>query len=82
LIGTCGFDRRALINDLVVFKELQVLGGLGQSWATEPAVRLINARKYPLEKMVTQVFPREQANAALNFFMRQPDQCVRVAIRP
>jgi threonine dehydrogenase-like Zn-dependent dehydrogenase len=82
MIGTCGFDRRALTTDLVVFKELQVLGGLGQSWDTEPAVRLINARKYPLEKMITQVFPLEQAGEALSFFMHQPDQAVRVAIRP
>jgi threonine dehydrogenase-like Zn-dependent dehydrogenase len=82
LIGTCGFDRRALTTDLVVFKELQILGGLGQSWDTEPAVRIINARRYPIEKMITQVFPLEQADEAINFFMHQPDQALRVAIKP
>jgi threonine dehydrogenase-like Zn-dependent dehydrogenase len=82
LIGTCGFDRRALVTDLVVFKELQIFGGLGQSWDTEPAVRLINQRKYPIEKMITQVFPLAQADEALRFFMERPDQAVRVAIRP
>ncbi len=82
MIGTCGYARRALITDMVVFKELQVLGGLGQSWDTEAAVRLINARKYPLEKMVTHVFPLQQADEALQFFVNHPEQNIRVAIRP
>jgi len=67
---------------MIVFKELQVLGGLGQSWDTEAAVKLINARKYPIEKMITQVFPLEQADEAMRFFMARPDQAVRVAIKP
>jgi threonine dehydrogenase-like Zn-dependent dehydrogenase len=82
MIGTCGFAPRALQTDLVVFKELQILGGLGQSWDTEAAVRLINARRAPLEQMVTHVFPLEQAHEALRFFIEHPDTTVRVAIRP
>jgi threonine dehydrogenase-like Zn-dependent dehydrogenase len=82
LIGTCGFDRRALLTDLVVFKEIQIFGGLGQSWDTEPAVSVINQRQYPIEKMVSHVFPLEQADEAIRFFMEHPEQAVRVAIKP
>jgi threonine dehydrogenase-like Zn-dependent dehydrogenase len=82
MIGTCGFDRRSLLTDLVVFKEIQILGGLGQSWDTEPAVSVINQRRYPIEKMVSHIFPLEQADEALRFFMARPDQAVRVAIKP
>ena len=82
MIGTCGFDRRSLVTDLIVFKEIQVLGGLGQSWDTEHAVRIINSRKYAIEKMITDVFPLEEAEAALQHFMNRPDAALRVAIRP
>jgi threonine dehydrogenase-like Zn-dependent dehydrogenase len=82
MIGTCGYDRRALITDMVVFKEIQILGGLGQSGDTEPAVQIINRRTYPIERMITHVFPLEQAVEALRFFMNRPDQTVRVAIKP
>ena len=82
MIGTCGFERRSLITDLVVFKEIQILGGLGQSWDTEAAVKIINSRKYPLEKMITDIFPLAQADEAIRYFMTQPDKALRVAIRP
>jgi threonine dehydrogenase-like Zn-dependent dehydrogenase len=82
LIGTCGFERRSLITDLVVFKEIQILGGLGQSWDTEAAVKIINSRKYPLEKMITDIFPLAQADEAIRYFMTQPDKALRVAIKP
>ena len=82
MIGTCGYGRPALITDLIVFKELQVLGGLGQSWDTEAAVKIINSRKYPIEKMISHVFPLEGADEAIRFFMAHPEQTVRVAIKP
>jgi alcohol dehydrogenase len=82
MIGTCGYGRPALITDMIVFKELQVLGGLGQSWDTEAAVKIINSRKYPIEKMISHVFPLERADEAIRFFMAHPEQTVRVAIKP
>ena len=82
MIGTCGFERRSLITDLVVFKEIQIFGGLGQSWDTEAAVKIINSRKYPIEKMITHIFPLEKADEAIRYFINQPDKAVRVAIKP
>jgi threonine dehydrogenase-like Zn-dependent dehydrogenase len=82
MIGTCGYDRNPLTTDKVVFKEITIFGGLGQSWDTEPAVQIINSKKYALERMVTQVFPLDQANEAIRFFMANPDKALRVAIKP
>jgi len=82
MVGTCGFEKRPLTTDLIVFKELQIIGGLGQSWDTEPAVQIINTRKYAVEKMVSHVFPLEKADEAMNFFMNNSGQAIRVAIKP
>lgn len=82
MIGTCGYRKTPLTTDKIVFKELTVLGGLGQSWDTEAAVEIINSRQYALEKMVTDVFPLEEAEDALQYFMNSPDKALRVAIKP
>lgn len=82
MIGTCGYEKTPLTTDKIVFKELTVYGGLGQSWDTEPAVEIINSRKYPIERMVTDVFPLEKAQEAIEYFMKHPDKALRVAIKP
>lgn len=82
MIGTCGFAPNALKTDHIVFKELQIFGGLGQSWDTEAAVKIINARRVPLEKMITHVFPLQEAQEALLYFMHHPERALRVAIKP
>lgn len=82
IVSTCGFDKVPLTTDKIVFKELTVYGGLGQSWDTEPAVEIINSQKYPIEKMVTHTFPLEKAQEAIEFFMENKDTTLRVAIKP
>ncbi len=82
MIGTCGYERTPLTTDKIVFKELTVYGGLGQSGDTEPAVRIINSRRYALERMITDVFTLEKAGEAIEYFMSHPDKALRVAIRP
>lgn len=82
LVGTCGFGETPLVTDKIVFKEVQVLGGLGQSLDVEPAVAIINARKYALEKLITHTFPLDEAGAAMNFYMAGGPDVFRVAIRP
>jgi threonine dehydrogenase-like Zn-dependent dehydrogenase len=82
MIGTCGFTPNALKTDHIVFKELRIFGGLGQSWDTEAAVQLINAGRVPLEKMVTHTFALAEAHDALLYFMHHPESALRVAIKP
>jgi threonine dehydrogenase-like Zn-dependent dehydrogenase len=82
MVGTCGYAKSPLTTDKIVFKEITILGGLGQSWDTEMAVQIINSRKYALEKMITDVFPLEKADEAMRYFMGNPGKALRVAIKP
>lgn len=82
LAGTSGFAKNPLTTDLIVFKELKVMGGLGQSWDTEVAVDIINSQKYAVEKMVTHTFPLEKADEAMKFYMNSGGETIRVAIKP
>lgn len=63
-------------TDAVIMKELSLRGMNGQDLrAYEPALRLIESRKYPLEKMATHSFPLEEAErAVLTLAARIPDQ--------
>jgi len=52
--------------DKVVQKELKIYGALAQSYeANEAAVKIVESRKYPLEKMVTHWFELEEAEKAV-----------------
>lgn len=82
LVSTNGFSKVPLTTDKIVFKEIDLFGGLGQSWDTEPAVDIINSRRYPVEKMVTHVFPLEKADEAMRFFMDSREKTLRVGIKP
>jgi alcohol dehydrogenase len=82
IASTNGYSKVALTTDKIVFNELNIFGGLGQSWDTEPAVEIINSKRYPIEKMVTHTFPLEKAEEAMRFFMESRDSTLRVAIKP
>ena len=82
LVSTNGFSKVPLTTDKIVFKEIDLFGGLGQSWDTEPAVDIINSRRYPVEKMVTHIFPLEKADEAMRFFMDSRESTLRVGIKP
>jgi len=68
--------------DWIVFKELEVVGGLGQSLDVEDAVRIIESGKYAIEKIITHQFPMEKAPEAMKFFMEAPPGSIRVALVP
>jgi len=68
--------------DWIVFKELEVVGGLGQSLDVEDAVRIIESGKYAIEKIITHQFPMEKAPEAMKFFMEAPAGSIRVALVP
>jgi alcohol dehydrogenase len=82
IVGVKGGPDPNLMVDTLIFKELQVLGGLGQAWDVEPAMRIIQSGKYDLGKMVTHRFPMSKADEALHFFMEHPEECLRVALIP
>ncbi len=82
LVGMSGGREVPLRTDLVIRKELQVLGGLGQAWDVELAMKIINSGKYPLERIVTHVFPLDRAEEALRMAKEVPAGFIKAAIRP
>jgi threonine dehydrogenase-like Zn-dependent dehydrogenase len=68
--------------DWIVFRELEVVGGLGQSLEVEDAVRIIESGRFAVEKIITHRFPLEQAREAMEFFMAGRADCIRVALVP
>lgn len=68
--------------DWIVFRELEVVGGLGQSLDVEDAVRIIESGKYAIEKIITHQFPMEKASEGMRFFMEAPPGSIRVGLVP
>ncbi|MGB2695926.1 MAG: zinc-binding dehydrogenase [Dehalococcoidia bacterium] len=72
-------------NDRVVAKELTIKGVFGVDFhAYEPAIRLIESGKYPLEKMHTHTLPLEQAERALQILAREVpgEDAIHIALVP
>ncbi len=72
-------------NDRVVAKELTIKGVFGVDFhAYEPAIRLIESGKYPLEKMHTHTFPLEEAERALQILAREVpgEEAIHIALVP
>ena len=83
LVGSMGGGKTVgLATDRWILRELTVRGGLGQAWNCEDAARIVNARRYPLEKMITHTLPLERGEEGMRFFMEGHPECIRVALRP
>jgi 2-desacetyl-2-hydroxyethyl bacteriochlorophyllide A dehydrogenase len=73
------------MSDHVVLKELRVIGALGVDYPNyERAIRLIESRRYPLEKMHTHTLPLEDAERALRILSREEpsEDAVHIALIP
>lgn len=81
LAGTSG--RPASVHfDSIVRDEIRILGGLGQSWDVEAAIRIIESGRFPIDAMVTCTYPLERAGEALAAFTERPRDFLRIALKP
>ncbi len=71
-----------LATDRWILHELTVRGGLGQAWNCEDAARIVNSRRFAIEKMITHTLPLERGEEGMRFFMAGHPECIRVALRP
>ena len=72
-------------NDRVVAKDLTIRGVFGVDFhAYEPAVRLIESGKYPLEKMHTHTLPLEEAERGIQILAREipGEEAIHIALVP
>jgi threonine dehydrogenase-like Zn-dependent dehydrogenase len=73
------------ISDRVVMKELTIMGALGVDWpAYEAAVRLIESKKYPLEKMHTHTLALEEAERGIELLAGKVagEEAIHIALIP
>lgn len=86
LAGTKGASPvPGFLSDKVVGKEVTILGAFGVDWpAYEAAVRLIESRKYPLERMHTNTLPLDEAERGLALLAGNVpgEQAVHIALVP
>ena len=83
LAGTKGLGKPVadFYSDRVVLKELTVMGALGVDYRNyERAIRLIESRRYLLERMHTHTVPLEEAERALGLLAS--GEAVHVALVP
>ena len=72
-------------SDRVMGKELTIKGAFGVDFhAYEPAIRLIESGKYPLEKMHTHTMPLEEAERAIQILAREieGEEAIHIALVP
>jgi threonine dehydrogenase-like Zn-dependent dehydrogenase len=86
LAGVKGFKAvPGFVSDLIVAKELTIRGALGvTARAYEAAIRLIESRRVPLERMHTHDFTLEEAARALQVLAGEiaGERCVHACILP
>ena len=81
LLGMPGGKDVPIHVDTIINKELKVKGSLGQPGNVEFAMKTINKGTFPLEKLVTNHFPMDQADKAMEFFINKEDpSSIRVAL--
>jgi threonine dehydrogenase-like Zn-dependent dehydrogenase len=81
IAGTTG-QPVAIHTDAIVRNEIQILGGLGQSWDVEAAVKIIESGRYPIDRMVACTYPLAEAETALRRFIEHPRDFIRIALQP
>jgi 2-desacetyl-2-hydroxyethyl bacteriochlorophyllide A dehydrogenase len=87
LAGTKGLGNPVpdFFSDKIVVKELTLFGALGVDHANyERAVRLIESRKYPLEKMHTHTMPLEDGERAIRILSgaEAGESAIHIALVP
>jgi threonine dehydrogenase-like Zn-dependent dehydrogenase len=83
LVGSMGGGKTAaMATDRWTLKELTIRGGLGQAWNCEDAARIVNSRRFAVEKMITHILPLERGEEGIRYFMVGHPECIRVALRP
>jgi threonine dehydrogenase-like Zn-dependent dehydrogenase len=66
--------------DSLSLNELTIVGGLGQSWDVEDAVKIINSKKIAIEKINSHKFALKDAKQAIEYFMEGRPECIKVAL--
>ena len=83
IVGLTGDKVVSLNTDRqLVFKEIRLQTSYLSAWGYQGAIRIVESGRFPLEKLVTQVFPLSSVREALVFSHDRKDECVKAALAP
>lgn len=66
----------------IILRQLTVQGGTNHQGAWEPLLELVSAGKFNLKDMVTDIYPLEEAPAALEKTKARPDGFIKAVLHP
>lgn len=66
----------------LAFKEIRLQASFLSAWGYQGAISIIESGRFPLEKLVTQVFPLPAAKEALDFARCNKDECIKAVLAP
>jgi threonine dehydrogenase-like Zn-dependent dehydrogenase len=79
-IGVSGGKETPIKFDSVVNRSLTILGGAGQAGNWDDALRIINSRKYAIEKISNFIYPLEELQRALDDTSHPPEGFIKGAV--
>ncbi|MBS7626438.1 zinc-binding dehydrogenase [Candidatus Bathyarchaeota archaeon] len=82
--GLTGGRSVPILTDEIVTKELRIIGGLGQPWNVEAAIKLLESRKYPVGKMATHILSLDEADKGLRLAAQEVEgeDPIKVVLTP
>lgn len=81
-VGTRGGRPLNVDLDDVVFKEISIIGGLGQALDTELAATIVNRNDLPLADMVSHIMPLSRADEAIRLCLEGREDVIHVGLDP
>lgn len=82
LIGMSSDDLTLVPDDDIIFREVSVVGSLMSGHGYEPAVRIIESGRFPVESIVTHEFPLEKVDEAFDMVVSRRDDSIKVVLNP
>jgi alcohol dehydrogenase len=86
--GTCVLigmspDKLTLVpDDDIIFPEVTIIGSIMSGHGYEPAVKIIESGRYPVESIVTHVFPLEKIDEAFDTLIHRRGDPIKIVLNP
>jgi alcohol dehydrogenase len=82
LVGMSTDELTIMPDDDIIFREVAVVGSLMSGHGYEPAVKIIESGRFPVESMVTHEFPLERIDEAFDVVVDRRDEPIKVVLDP
>jgi threonine dehydrogenase-like Zn-dependent dehydrogenase len=83
IMGATGSGKTVQLDTYyeLLLGEQRVQGSNLSGWAYEPAVSIINSKRFPLEKIVTHAFPPSELKKAIEYSANRIENAIKVVIK-